>query len=1071
MSFIKQNFITSLLSDIDIKRIIEPHIVLKKKGIHYFGKSPFTEENTPSFCVDIRKNRFRDYSSGKSGNAVTFLMEYNSLTFPEAIEEIAKIYGISVEYEKVEIAQKKAEKTKKKDDLRPLLNSTLLHYQNALKQLHNQHPAHKEIAFRGYGQEHVIDWQIGFAPGNKFIYDKISKIKRVNDALELGIISEKESRFYDKYYNRLVYPIHDEYGLLLGFAGRDLSGSKRAAKWINPNQSAIYEKEKIWFGMHRAKTAILNKKEAWIVEGYNDVIAWHINGIENTVAPCGTAITENQIKRLKRFCDSVVLAFDGDKSGKKAIIKYIPILLKHGFTVHVFDLLGCDPDSFTRLYRQTLEKESLTKFTDSFYFKTEGFTYLLEHYIAKLKDSENKDDIILLNKNTKLLCEVISSVPDEATREAFTGWLVNESGIKKPTVNKWLKEYQKGQDPEENKPFQKYVMPDSVKVPFKDVEDCVMRYGLFQAENQIWMLRSSANKSFFTSVSNFNIEVIQHMQDEKQPTKLIRIENVYGERAVFDTPSNTINTLQSFDTIVTNHGRFDFLGDYRDHKKLRSYLIDNMGTGRKITILGWQQEGFFVWNNKVIVPGKSDIEIDKNGVFKHEGTCFYVPSANFLYSSNAFMYPSQKKFKVIQSNVSFKDFCAQVQRVHKGHAITAILYTITCFFRDIIIDEFDNFPILFLYSRAAGTGKDELAKACKSFFGIPQTGLNLESGISTKKAEVREFAQFSNALAHLSEYKLKESDGMIKGLWDNSGYKRGLRESYVANEEIPILAGVILTGNEHPDKEPVISRFLWEEITKREFTVDDDKEFQKLEVIVNNGLSSFTVEILHFREKYKKNFNRAYNKYKEYYKGEIEEIHSRVLHNICIISATYEVLKDHLEFSFTFIEMKEHLIKGVEKQKRKLASTSIVNKWWDCFLAAMRISFLDRIQLRREYKINGTLLYFNFRNVYSKVQRQWYAQYREPAPADTAMKETLKREVSFVEVKRTVRINPSDKNGTSAYVFDLQNTIIKEDIINAIEWQKRELGIPGSVIENNNDTDDIPPPPKEPESKQEDLPF
>ncbi|NQY07272.1 MAG: DNA primase, partial [Flavobacteriaceae bacterium] len=537
-------------------------------------------------------------------------------------------------------------------------------------------------------------------------------------------------------------------------------------------------------------------------------------------------------------------------------------------------------------------------------------------------------------------------------------------------------------------------------------------------------------------VSNFSIEVIQHMQDEKFPAKLIRICNTNNQQSIFDTPSQRLNKPGTFDDMVTDFGNYRWLGTHKDHSILKTYLMDRMGTGRKIDVLGWQPEGFWVWNNMVITPENERVEIDDNGIFTLNNVCYYVPSANSLYAKNPYKFSGQKKFVSLESKVSFRDYGEQLIRVHKTRAINLILYSITCMFRDVIISHFNNFPILFLYG-PAGTGKDEIVKASSAFFGVKREGINLESGISTQKAQIREFAQFFNSLVHLSEYKKGDHDGMIKGLWDNTGYKRGTLDSHVSNESIPLLSGVILTGNEHPDQAPVITRFIWEEFYKNEFSKEESHQFEILEKMINDGLSSLTNEILIHRGLFIKQFEKKYKWYKKEYTTRIEGIHSRVAHNISILAGVYESLKDVIEFPFNFSQMNEHFIDGVKKQQRKLESSSIINKWWDCFIASLRGSMVDQLMINRDYKLEGNNLIFNFQNAFTKIQRQWFTQFRENSPSKSVMMDALKKQPSFCGPKNSFRINDSV---TSGYMFDLTKTNIKDEFINAINWQMRETG-------------------------------
>ncbi|ANB41025.1 hypothetical protein FDG69_gp53 [Flavobacterium phage 23T] len=300
MAYIKQSFIESLLERAHIDEVIGKYLDLKRSGANLKAKSPFTDDKTASLVVSPAKNIWKDFSSGKGGNMVNFIMEKEPCTYPEAIEKIASFYNEVVQYEAVEFSEKKKEQLEKKEVLRKTLIAVHELYKQEYKSIEVEHPAHQEVEIkRDYDQETIIDWGIGFAPEN-FLYNKLSASGKVFQGEELGLII----RQWDKYSNRVIYPIHDANGLLIGLAGRDVSAKPNAAKWINPNvdeHNILYNKSKVWFGLHKAKFSIRKKNEAFITEGYNDVIAWHRYGLENTVASCGTAITEQQINELKKF--------------------------------------------------------------------------------------------------------------------------------------------------------------------------------------------------------------------------------------------------------------------------------------------------------------------------------------------------------------------------------------------------------------------------------------------------------------------------------------------------------------------------------------------------------------------------------------------------------------------------------------------------------------------------------------------------------------------------------------------------------------------------------------------------
>lgn len=1089
MPYIKKAFAEDLLDKVDILDIVSDYTEVKKKGTHFFGLSPFQKEKTASFWVDKVKQRFYCKSSDKSGNAITFLMEADNLSYPEAIETIAKKYGIPVDYEDKKFAEKRAKQIAKKDGLRPVLQSALAHYKNAFKELPADHVGKKEVVGkRKYTDEIICDWGIGFAPGQRFISDKLVDAKLVEQGKEISLIGEK----FDKYWQRIIYPIYDIKGLLIGFAGRDVSGHEKAAKWINPAESILYEKNKTWFALNRAAREIVNVGEANIVEGYNDVIAWHENGLINTIAPCGTSITESQIKILKKYTSKINFTFDDDKAGNKAMLRYIAIFLEHGFTVNIQRTAGLDPDDFVRAHKteidnqksiflgikaiknkedlllegikfinngdvireidassDTAEKYALEKTLEEVGDKIDGFAYLMKHYV--------KGTPVEKSKAAYKMCEIIAKIPDEALVAIYTPWVSKESKVSVTKIREWVKQAQAKFEAEEEarkKKQQKnndkidyrqyeYTLPDQVTTKWEDVRDDVYKYGVFASDNRMWVKTGKEGEYTFKHITNCSVQILQHMTDEERPMKLLKVVNIHNMEKIFDCPSENIDSPQRFSTTLANVGNFVFTGGNPDFIKLRVYLFEKMGTGRKIEVLGHQPEGFWVWNNLIQLYDGTTIEIDDKGVFVHDKVSYYVPSANSIYKNNPNKYVPQKRFQVQQAKVTSKTFYSKALQVFGEFAISSILFSITSLFQDIVEKEMNSFPILFLYG-PAGTGKDKLSGFMQSFYGTPQTAQNLEGDNSTPKSKIIKLAMFYNGMIEFSEYKRGNDklDGAIKGIWDRNGYDRGNILSKIGLESVPILSSLVLTGNDYPNQEAVITRFFVNEITKNEFTEKETKRFEEFVDMGSNGYSSYSVEILKHRKTFEKSFVTKFRSFKTSFKEQVPDAIGRMVDNASVFGATYEIFKDILDFPFSFTEMEAHFIKSLEKQTRKLQSEGIINKWWDCFLYGIKSPENIRLIYKEDFKIERRLISFHFNQVYAKMAQLWpLINKYEAIPGKTFLIDKLKSSEGFVKYHTKGLKMDAGRNvkTSSGYEMDLHKTGVYDEIFDATAYQESKL--------------------------------
>lgn len=1055
MGYIKREFIDKILDIAIIQDVIADFVELKRSGANLKGKSPFVEEKSPSFMVSPVKQIWKDFSSGKGGNLINFLMELKGWSYPEAIEYLAQKYNESIQYEDSEIAQKKAAEISKKEKIRPVLKATLEQYQKQFHQLPDNHPAKQEIfEKRKYTQDDIIEWGIGYAPEN-FLYDLLKNSGRVKEGIELGLLGEGQHNVYDKYTNRVIYPIHDKNGLLIGLAGRDLSGKKEAAKWINPkvdSDNILYDKSKVWFGLHKARTEIRKRNEVFIVEGYNDVIAMHKYGCINTVAPCGTAITEQQMNELRKLCDKIVFVMDPDAAGKRSVVKHAEIFLKLGFRVEVITL-DFDPDDFSRAYADVISLCGGLQVMFNHEIRKDAFKILMEE---KLQGSD-----IDKSKGAQSLAELIAQISDSAMVEIYAGWLQKESKIKITSIKKWIKDYQESIVVEfVSNSFTQYELPKNINIPLPELEEDIKRYGLFIANNQIWaaLPEGTDGKVYFSSLSNFEIEIINHMRDEGKAKKLVRIKNVVNKEYIFDTDSENFLTLIGFRKMVSNHGDFRFKGNANDLMKLCDYLFEKMGSGSKIDVLGWQPDGkFWCWNNNALTEDGKDVEINDNGILILNDVHYYIPSANSIYKNDTTKFPSQKRFIKMHNPINFSTFLMQVYKVHREHTISAILFGFTCLFRDVVIEKLNRFPILFLCG-PGGTGKDELIEIVQGLTGIPQSPINLEANISTAKGAVRSTAQFRNGISLLSEYKRgnREHDGMLKQFYDNIGYTKGNLDSHISTDYVPIESGVILTGNDFPDVEPLIQRLVWNEMSKNIFNSDELKEFDKLKDMMRDGMSGYAHEILRHRKAIVEDLDKVQRNWKQILKETFPEAKERMIANMSILASFYQILRDKqiVQFPFTQHDMIQHFREGVNNQLRRINSGSMLNKFWDVFIACLRGSMDNRITVHREVNIESNLLYLQWSRMYGIINKQWWQMYHEAPPTKSTLMEQVE---SAGLIKEKVSSYSFDTGRaavrSSAIVIDMNNMndILKDDIIMSVSFQMNE----GTLFNPPPSDDDI----------------
>lgn len=1025
----------------------------KIRGNQAQGLSPFTAEKTPSFSVSNSKNIWKDFSTGSGGKSVVdFTMKYKNLSYYEALKYCAEALNIHIEYEE-ETPEQKQKREEKLSGLSLLEKTKTLFRKN----LSASTEALRYMKERGFSDEILEDFEIGYACENQ-LYPIFKEKAVVTLAQEVGLLKQNSNGNYYQVFNyRIMFPICDIRGACVGFGGRvapagnyfpdekkNASGGS-PPKYLNSPESDIFNKGSLLYGFHLAKNAIIQTQEVYLVEGYTDVMRMHQIGLSQCVAPMGTALTSAQIVLLKKHCKKVIIFRDFDPAGQKAAFRDTQLLLSEGFFVEIIASSENgekqDPDNIGQRenaveYIKNLKKDALLFFIEE-----------KHNFLLKEQGNDNTLSVENAKKFLDYILEILSLIKDNYTQEIYVETIAKQFKINKKHLLSGLEKQPKKEDkPLQIKPknnsydvLDMYDFPAEIENP-QDFKDDILQYGLFQTNNQIYALVGK-DQNYFKSVSNFSIEIIQHMQDEKFPMKLIRICNIFGREIIFDTLSQNINSVQSFFNLVTGFGNYNYSGNQAVHQKLLTYLFNKMGHGRKIEILGWQTEGFWVWNNEVIVPNEFSEKINSEGIFKFKNECFYIPSANKIYENNTGRYISQKKFQSFETDISLEKYLFQMVKVHRKHAYSGILFAISSLFQDVVVSHLGFFPLLFLYGKGS-SGKDNLGEAIQSFVGKPQSAINLESGLSTGKASIREFAQFANGISQLSEYKRgdKQTDGTLKSLWDRRGYKMGTIESKISTDEVPILSSVVITGNEFPESQPLLMRVVFEEMNKNEFTNQEIKEFDYLKSIVKQGISSLTNGLLKFRKNVEEDFSEEYKKIKtllntsEDFKGTA----GRIVENLSVLTTFYKLFSSYgVDFPFSLMELLEHWKRVVENINNKLSSASPISKFWDCFLFCMREkSGQENISLDFNYREEGGKLSFNFTTIFGIVQRRWYSQYHEASPSKSEMRKMLKDDTAFLEDGKSMRINANTNSPTCVMVIDLNQLSIREEILNEIEYQR-----------------------------------
>lgn len=436
MSKIPPHIIDDIMQTARIEEVIGEFVNLKRAGSNLKGLSPFTDEKTPSFVVSPAKQIFKCFSTSKGGSVVTFLMEKEHFSYPEALRWLADKYGIQIPEDEPATAEELAAITER-ESLHIINEFAKTHF------MHNLHETEEGAAVglsyfeeRGFRKDIIQKFQLGYCLNVSDDFTKAAQKKgyKLEYLEKVGLVKSKDDRHFDFFRGRVMFPIHSVSGRVLGFGGRTLITDKKIAKYFNSPESIIYNKSEILYGLHFSKGDIIKYDNCFLCEGYTDVISMFQAGIQNVVSSSGTSLTKDQIKLIRRYTQNITILYDGDAAGIKASFRGIDLILEEGMNVKVVLFPeGEDPDSYSK-------KASTTELENYIKEHTQDFISFKADIL--LKDGE-ADPI----KRAELIREIVHSValiPDQITRQVYLQQIASQFDISEQIISSELIKLRKG---------------------------------------------------------------------------------------------------------------------------------------------------------------------------------------------------------------------------------------------------------------------------------------------------------------------------------------------------------------------------------------------------------------------------------------------------------------------------------------------------------------------------------------------------------------------------------------------------------------------------------------------------
>lgn len=892
---IPKTIIEKILDAAHIEDVVGEFLPLQKRGTVYRALCPFHQEKTPSFTVTPNRSMFYCFGCHKGGNVITFLMEHENMTYPEAVRWLGRKYGIEVE-EREETIDEKQQRLKRESLL--IVNTAVhKHY----REVFLRYKPAQDYAYRRWGLKYCDEIEIGFAPidGKALAHLPLQK----EFLQELGLINPQG---YDFFQNRIVIPIKDRYQHIIGFTARVMDDSQ--PKYLNSKESLLYSKRSTVFGLDVAWRAAGKTGQMYLVEGAPDCMRLHAIGVQNAVADLGSAWTVEQFQLIKRAANKVCFIPDNDPlkggadygTGIEAVMKAGKLATEQHLTVSVKEITTTeegkkeDPDTYFK--NQTLfkavEEEDFILWLAAKLFETSGNT-------------EQKSDAV------KRIAHLLSFIDDDTKLTMFIDALTK--------YHRGKLFWQKAIENERTR-------RDS---PKEDDIDLNRQYGFWIDRGKYF---STTEKGGVLEWSNFTLTPLFHIKDPLMAKRLYLLTNELGVKEIVEMEQEDLISLQKFRQKLESLGNFIWKAGEKELIKQKSFLYEKTETAAQIKQLGWNKKGFFAFGNGIF-DGRQFHEVNEYGIVHlGEKGNFYLPALSRIYKENIDYFRFERQFVHFNfSMINLRDFTRQLFLVFGDNGKIGFCFYLATLFRDIITITTRSFPILDLFG-PKGSGKSELGHTLMSFFVIDNIPPNIQN--STIPALNDTVAAAANTLVHIDEYKNGIDTAkieFIKGLWDGTGRTRMNMATDKKKETTAVDAGVIISGQEMPTADiALFSRLIFLLFPKSNFTASEKANYQQLLQIRSKGLSHLTLQLLAHRDKFGQCFYDQYRQTLDDVNSRLTShtIIDRIVQNWVIPLTSFRCLEGKLDTTLSYKELLEITVEGIVHQNMECKTNDELGSFW-----------------------------------------------------------------------------------------------------------------------------------------------
>ena len=590
-----------------VEEVIGEFVQLKKAGSNFKGLSPFTDEKTPSFMVSPVKQIWKDFSTGKGGSAVSFLMEHEHYSYPEAIKYLARKYNIEIE--ETEQSDEQKQQLNERESMFVVSKFAAEYFHDLL--LNTQQGKAIGLSYfkeRGFRDDIIQKFDLGYCKDewDNFTKAALKKGYDIKYLASTGLTIVKEHKQFDRFKGRVLFPIHSMSGRVLGFGGRILTNDKKAAKYLNSPESDIYHKSKILYGIYQAKKEIAKQDNCFLVEGYTDVISFHQSGIENVVASSGTALTPEQIRLVRRLTQNITVLFDGDAAGLRASIRGIDLILEQGMNVKVVTFPeGEDPDSFAKSHSDEELKEYLENTAQDF----------INFKVSILMEEAQNDPV----KKAGLIRDIVTSIskiPDGIQREVYVQECARIMEISERVLFSELAQLLNKEANSKNN--QRNVDPNQPPVEYFREQDSAMTAvkggGFKQNVNQLDLLEKEIIRILLL-FGNEEVSFTNVLQTEDEHGKIVEEIEKYDSPVFKELYLNLQEDEIEFTNTVFQSVYYELINQisqnekieisnliHHENKEIADEVTSILMDEEKYTLSEWERKNIFVTETINILP-------------------------------------------------------------------------------------------------------------------------------------------------------------------------------------------------------------------------------------------------------------------------------------------------------------------------------------------------------------------------------------------------------------------------------------------------------------------------------------